>query len=301
MNRMVKGYIAVILSAIIFGCVPLGAKTIYADGVNSISLVFLRNFLAIPALVLLVKARGESLRLAKGQWKGVLLVSLFGACITPVLLFGSYQYISSGTATTFHFIYPAMVVLGGILFLREKVRVGPLACVLLCTFGVCLFYSPGAAIDPLGSGLALLSGVTYAAYILLLSHCQVGSMSGFKLSLYMAVVCSVIMLSICLATHSLTLPSNWVCWVICIVFSLALCVGAVVLFQQGTFIIGGQRAAILSTFEPITSLIVGVLAFQEHMGPRTLAGAVLVVAAAALIAFFDMRSAKAEAEAQAGV
>ena len=36
---------------------------------------------------------------------------------SPVLLFSSYLYIPSGTATTIHFIYPAMVVILGIVLL----------------------------------------------------------------------------------------------------------------------------------------------------------------------------------------
>ncbi len=37
---LLKGYIFVILSALIFGLMPLMAKFIYAEGVNSITLVF---------------------------------------------------------------------------------------------------------------------------------------------------------------------------------------------------------------------------------------------------------------------
>ena len=53
--NIIKGYVFVIASAIIFGCMSLGAKIIYADGVNALSLVFLRNSLALPALALLAK------------------------------------------------------------------------------------------------------------------------------------------------------------------------------------------------------------------------------------------------------
>ena len=76
------------------------------------------------------------------------------------------------------------------------------------------------------------------------------------------------------------------------VFSFALSVGAVVLFQMGTFFIGGQRAAILSTCEPITSLVVGYFAFHEAVGVRTLVGSFFVVLAAILIAVFDSKGEK---------
>ena len=67
--------------------------------------------------------------------------------------------------------------------------------------------------------------------------------------------------------------------------------GAAVLFQQGTLIIGGQLASILSTAEPIVSMIVGVLVFREALTAQTAIGAVLVVAASILIVALDIRKA----------
>ena len=46
------GYLCVILSAVIFGCMPLGANFLYAQGVTPMSLVFLRNLLSLPVLAL---------------------------------------------------------------------------------------------------------------------------------------------------------------------------------------------------------------------------------------------------------
>ncbi len=291
-SKMLKGYLFIIASAFIFGCMPLGAKFIYAEGVNSLSLVFLRNCLAIPVLAFLAKAQGHSLKIGRKALGESSIIAVMGCCITPILLFASYNYLASGTATVFHFIYPAAVMLGGILFLREKARKNILLCVLICTVGIFLFYNPSEPIDLRGSILALLSGVTYAAYILLLSVSKHKEISGFKFSFYITAICSVVMLFVCLVSGQLRFPVTLQGWLLSLVFSLSLCVGAVVLFQQGTFLIGGQRAAILSTVEPITSIFVGVLVFQETLSVRTGIGALLVILASILIAVFDMKSKK---------
>ena len=55
-NKMVKGYMLSILSAVIYGLMPLMAKYIYSDGVNALTLVFLRNFLALPSLAIVAFA-----------------------------------------------------------------------------------------------------------------------------------------------------------------------------------------------------------------------------------------------------
>lgn len=291
-RTLVKGYFCIIVSAIIFGCMPLGVKTLYAEGVNSISMVLMRNLLPLPILALLAKREEGTLRLPKGSLMETALIALFSGCLTPMLLFSSYNYISSGTATVFHFIYPAATVLGSALFLKEKVGRGPLSCILICTAGIALFYNPADPIDPRGSALALLSGITYATYILLLSRYHYKGMSGFKLSFYVCLFTSIFLFAVGLFTHQLIFPHSVQGWLLAILVACMISVCAVVLFQQGTFLIGGQRAAILSTFEPITSLVMGALVFREVVGVRTLIGSFLVVLATILIALFDMRGSK---------
>lgn len=198
------------------------------------------------------------------------------------MLFSSYRYLASGMAAVFHFAYPVIVVLGGLL-LREQVKKRALFCALLCSLGIALLIDPRGAIDPLGVMLALSSGVTYAVYILLLGHFRHREVSGFRLSFYMAFISSVCTLPLCLITHQFRLPQTVGGWGVAIFFSLALCVGAVVLFQKGTFLIGAQRAAILSTFEPITSIFAGILFLHETLTLRILLGSSLTLLASVLI------------------
>ena len=49
-SKMLTGYIYAVVSAVIYGCMPLMANYIYADGVSPMTLVFLRNVLALPVL-----------------------------------------------------------------------------------------------------------------------------------------------------------------------------------------------------------------------------------------------------------
>lgn len=295
-NQTVRGYIFVIASAIIFGCMPLMAKLIYADGVNPLSLVFLRNALSIPMLALAAKLNGQSLKMPLRALPSVSVIAMMGCCITPLLLFSSYQYIDSGTATVFHFVYPAVVVLLGIVFLKNKVKTGNLVSLLICILGVCLFYTPGESFSLWGSGIALLSGVTYAVYIVLLAGFRYKEISGFVFSFYVSVVCSAVMLIVCLCSGQMALPISFAGWGLCVLFAFAINVGAVVLFQKGTFLIGGERASILSTFEPITSVLTGVIVFHEAISLQTVVGAILVISASILIALLDMREKKKEKE-----
>ena len=184
------------------------------------------------------------------------------------------------------------MVLGEFVFLKAKLKVPQLLSVILCIVGIAMFYNPNDELNPMGSLYALLSGVTYATYVLSLYSLKKKNIPIFRLSLYVASICSVVMLGVCALTKQLTIPHTVTGWLLTIFFAFALNVGAVVLFQRGTFIVGGSRAAILSTFEPITSVVAGVVIFSETISAFTIAGTVFVIGASIIIAVCDMRSVK---------
>lgn len=293
-SKSAKGYIFAVLSAVIYGCMPLMSKYIYADGVNPFTLVFLRNVFSLPPLVVLAYWQHKTLKIPIKSLPFIGLISVLGCIATPILLLSSYQFIPSGTATVFHFAYPAVVMIAGILFFKQKVYAVNMICISLCIVGVGLFYTPEQHLDPTGSALALSSAITFAAYVLLLSHFDNRNVSGFLFCFYTTLVSSIVSLLICLCTNQLSLPSTTLGWGLCVLFSLLVTTGAVVLFQLSTFLIGGERVSILSTLEPITSVVLGLLVFNEPMGIRTLLGTVLVIAASILIVVFGKKTAEKE-------
>jgi drug/metabolite transporter (DMT)-like permease len=291
-RKLLQGYVCIILSAVIFGLMPLMASLIYADGVNSITLAFLRNLLSLPLLAVLAFSSKGRVCLCVKALPLLGFIALMGCCLTPLLLFSSYNYIQSGTATVFHFIYPAVVVLGEFIFLKSQKNRKHILCVLICMAGIALFYSPGHALDLRGSLFALSSGITYAVYVISLSTYKHDKGSVFGFSLCVSSIASVLLLLICLFTGQLALPQTLQGWLLSIGFACIVNAGAVALFQRGTFLIGGSRASILSTFEPITGVFVGILVFRESVSPFTLLGTALVIAAGILIAVLDVRKAR---------
>lgn len=287
-KKMVTGYLLVILSAFLFGCMPLITTHIYRQDITRESAVLLRNMLALPVLGVLSLIQHKSLKIPVKSLPAISLIALMGCCITPLLLFSAYPMIGPGTTTVFHFIYPAVVVLFGLLFFKKKLSSGTAIAVLLCIVGIGLFYDPKNKLDLFGCIIALASGVTYAIYVVLLSVFKYNkTVSGFRLSFYISLICTVAMLVICIATNKLTFPTNLAGWALCILLALVISVGAVVMFQKGAFLIGGERASILSTVEPITGVVTGFLFLGEEMSVGMIIGSVIVIIASILIAVYD--------------
>ena len=269
---------------------PLMAKHIYADGINPLTLVFLRNILALPSLAILALLEKKTLKIPLKSIPIISLISLFGCALTPVLLFYSYNYIATGTATVLHFIYPSLVVVIGIIFLKKRPSILTVISVCLCFVGICFFYDPSSGFNLSGAFFALSSGLAMAIYVTLLSVFKNKQVSGYLFSFYIAAISSIILLIVCVATNSLTLPKSLLSWGMCILFAILVTTLAVVFFQQSAFIIGGEKTSILSAIEPITSVIVGIIFFNEPIIFKILIGIILVIAASILIAVSDMKN-----------
>lgn len=288
-KKMVAGYIYSVLSAVIYGCMPIMAKLIYAEGVNAMTLVCLRNLLALPSLAVLAFWQRKTLKIPLRSFLSMSIPSLFGCALTPVLLFSSYVYLASGTATVFHFVYPVLVLLISFVFLKKKIVAGTLVSIILCFGGILLFYDPQQSLHWGGAALALSSGLAFAIYVVLLPSFQKQDNEGFLFTFYIVLWSSIIMLVLCLATNQLMLPTTLTGWGLCLLFALSVTTCAVVLFQKGAYLIGGEKTSILSALEPITGVVIGILVFQESCRANIIIGSVLVVAASILIAVTDLR------------
>lgn len=288
--KTAKGYLFAILSAVIFGCMPLMSSFVYADGVTPMTLVFLRNALSLLPLGLLAYKEHGSLKIPVKLLPSISLIAVLGCSITPILLFSSYQFIPSGAATVIHFAYPAIVMLGGIVFFKQKIQAMNVLCVVLCITGISLFYSPEQSLNFTGSMLSLGSAFSFAAYVLLLSRFDSSKVSGFLFSFYITLTSSIASLLFCLITNNLALPTTAFGWGMCVVFSLLVTTGAVVMFQQSAFLIGGEKVSILSTLEPITSVVIGGIVFHEVISLQVVIGTVLVIAASIFIVVFGKKN-----------
>lgn len=188
------------------------------------------------------------------------------------MLFISFSLIDLGIATTIHFIYPVFVTLGCVLFYKEKLGLQKIIALMIATSGIACFFFGMDMKSGLSGGvflglvLAVGSGMTYAFYIIYMDKSGLKNQPVFKITFYVALMSSIAMgiygnVTGDLALTSLTAKSWW----ISLAFSLLCTVVALILLQIGIKHVGASTAAILTTFEPITSIVFGVLLLGESV------------------------------------
>jgi len=275
---------AVILSAVLFGTMPLMAKRAFALGSNAYTTAFGRFATgAVIAGVAILLHPKQTIRINKKQFRALLLLSLFYAA-TPVLLYSSYQSIDSGLASMLHFTYPIAVMLLSAILFRERVGRRELLCAILCMSGVLLLYTPGSKTDVTGMVIAALSGLVYAGYFVALGKSGLKGLSVLTMTFWLSLLSAAEIFAFSLCTGNLALDLPKEVWLPYLGLGLFATVLALALFQIGVFLCGPVKASLLSTFEPLTGVVIGILVFHETLTVKSACGLLLILLAVILLA-----------------
>lgn len=288
-----KGIVLTMLSSITFGfAFTLGPMTYGAGGSNPVTLTFLRNFLSLPFLLLIVLFLKVDLRVTKNQLKKLAILGFIGNSITTLMLNIAFAHIDVGIVTPIHFTYPIFVTLGCVLFFHEKLSKQKIIALVIAMSGIGCFFIESLNSASFNSStligliLAVASGAFYAFYIIFMDKSGLKSESPFKITFYVAIASSIGMFFYGISTNQLVLSSlTTKSWIISAVFAFLCTVVALSLLQVGIKHIGASEAAVISTFEPITSVIFGILLLNEKITPIKIIACILIFSGVLILSF----------------
>ena len=277
------GLAAAVFSALFFGFSPALAKLAYQGGSNPLTMTFTRSLLALPFLILLAGLSKVSLKLRKEEVLPVLLVSLFGAFATTLLLYSSYAYMAVGMATVLHYLFPVLVMLGGLLFFGEKTNKMKTLALLLGFSGVLTFVGSGGQLAWQGILLAVVSAFTYAGLMIGMERTVIKKMPVLKMAVYSNALACLASLLIGLSNSSLSLKMTGTAWLISLLVALMVAVGAFTLLNLAVVKSGATTTAIVAMLEPLTSVFMGAILLKEKVSPLNLLGFVLIMSGVLLV------------------
>jgi drug/metabolite transporter (DMT)-like permease len=280
MNR--SGTLMCIVSAAAFGTMAIFGKLLYDEGATVGTLLALRFavaaalFWAIAAAIGIV---GGLRSLARRDVMLALALGCFGYAAQAGAYFAALRRIDASLLALLLYTFPAIVTGAAIVLGRERPDRRRLGALALTSSGLVLVIAGAGAgaLDPLGVALALTAAVVYSTYILV----SEGVSQRMSPQLLSAFVCSgaAVMLTAGAALLGdlhpgrLTL-AGWG-WVGCI--ALISTVVAVSLFFAGLSRVGPSSAAILSTVEPLVTVLLAFLVFGETLTPVQVFGGALVL------------------------
>lgn len=276
--KKINGIIYTVLSSAAFGVMPIFAKIAYSGGANAITVLFLRFFLAALIILPYIVVTKKDFKINRAQLVHIIFLAIIGYTATTYTLFISYNYISVGLSTTLHFIYPVIVTVFAVILYKEKLYWRKILALALSVLGIYLLVGGGdVVINFKGVGFAILSGCFYAYYIVGVSHSEVNKIDTFVLTFYLAAIAALSLLIMGMINGQLDFNMESYSFLASGGIALVSTVLALTMFLKGIKIIGPSSAAILSTLEPIVSIILGVLVLKEQLSITIVMGCVLIL------------------------
>ncbi len=292
---MKKGILFLIIASCCYGVPQTLAKLTLDLGYNTQTLlIFVCTFGSIVSF-LGTRVKKVSLKLTRKQFLHVSTVGAVFFAITTTLVTAACNYISPGAVIMLHFIYPIAVMLIMTVVFKERATKFKMLAIPCAIIGVACFsdFSGGTGNAFIGVLLALISGFTYAVYVIANDKTTIKDIDGFVLSFYIYFLWGIAMLLFTAVTGSFTwnpVPESFLYLFGYAVFML----GGVYFIAAGIRITGATTGALINMGEPMAGMIVSTIVFRDPITALTVVGCILILSSVFITAWADRMKEKQE-------
>ncbi|MEH2022475.1 EamA family transporter [Nostoc sp.] len=328
------GFLLIVSSAVVSSLYNVAIKVIFHEGSqifgvleveqllpptlgNTLLILTLRFMVVVPLMLLLspilhptlwqdLENLAASLRgnptSSNASTKQILVLSIVSGCflfLSQVLIYIAIAQVPTGIAIALFFIYPMVSGLLSWFLFRDRPTLFRIAAIAAICCGELLVLggSPNIGIgnSSMGSSTAILSGVAFAAYIILTRVCAsklhpvTFTLINFTTMLLLSFICLM-----------LPLPSSWNLVVVDPSKMLELVLSAFILGvltlagyllnNVGISKLGASRSALIGGSIPVLTVIFAGLIIQENLDIVQILGVLFVTFGAAAFSFETMRN-----------
>jgi drug/metabolite transporter (DMT)-like permease len=277
--KQLTGILLIAVSAASFGTLAIFGRFLYADGLDTFTMLFLRFGIAAVLMAVILFVRRETFP------RGKILLQLIGmGALGYVGQSFSYltaiKYASAGLVALLLYLYPMFVFILSVIVLRERITWLKIVALVLALMGTALTVDPvGGQIQ--GILLAICAALIYSVYIIVgtkvMKHVSPVQSSTVIFASTGAVYGTL------MAVHGVHLPASGSGWLGIAGIVLIATVIPVVTFLAGLERIGPTNAAMLSTLEPVVTVLLAAWIFDERLKPIVMLGGGLILVAVLLL------------------
>lgn len=270
-------------SAAAFGSLSILAKLAYAAGLGTYQLLAFRFVLAAFGMLALAVVARQSPRLI-GRRRLVELFLLGAVIYTAQSLsyFTALRSLPASLCVLIVYMYPSFVVLAGWLFLRRAVSAWHVIALVASFLGLVLLVGGAELHLSWALVFAIAASLIYTAYIMVGERVMAGVpaipanfliMSGTAISFCVLAA----------GSGQLGVPGTARGWAAGVAIAVLPTMVAISFFMAALPRIGGARAALLSTLEPVITVLLAVVLLGDRFAPLQAVGGAMVLAAVIVV------------------
>ncbi len=284
------GVLAVVVASALFSSKAIWIKLIYVHDTPPVVLMTLRMLFSIPFFAVSIYRESrraielkQAEKMSKRDWMSIILLGFLGYYLASFFDLTGLQYIPTSLERVILFLYPSYVTLFSWIFLKEKIKGSFWFSLLLCYSGVALMYMGDLSLFSLegnklwGAFMVLLSGVSYAAFMLLSAQ-VVNRIGSKRLANYSLLVSSLIIFIHFYLNYSLDdLVVSQSVYGLALVIAIFSTVIPIRLMTFGIARLGASKTGLISCTGPLSTAFLGYVVLGEALSELQMVGMATVV------------------------
>ena len=277
--KRLTGILLIAISAAGFGTLAIFGRFLYAAGMDTFTMLFLRFSISAVVMAILLMVRQESLPRGRilGQLIGMGALGYVGQSFSYL---SAIRYASAGLVALLLYLYPMFVFILSVIVLREKVTWIKITALIIALIGTAFTVDPKGG-QLIGALLAIAAAAIYSVYIIVGTNVM-KHVSAVQSSTVIFASAGLVY-GILTAVNGAHFPMVNSGWYNMIGIVLVATVIPVVTFLAGLEMIGPTNAAMLSTLEPVVTVLLAAWLFQERLTTVALLGGGLILLAVILL------------------
>jgi drug/metabolite transporter (DMT)-like permease len=278
------GISLVAVSAASFGTLAIFGRYAYAEGMDVLTILFLRFSLSAVVMVALLLSRRQTVP------RGPILMQLLGMGAIGYVgqafsYFTALKYASAGLVALLLYLYPLFVAILSAVLLHTHITRAKRLALALALAGTALTVGPQGG-QILGALLAISAAAIYSVYIIVGSQVM-KQVSAIQSSTVIFAAAGAVF-GLLMAANGPHLPTTGTGWAVVGSTVLIATVLPVVTFLAGLERIGPTNAAMLSTLEPVVTVLLAAWLLGEGLQQITLLGGGLILIAVVLVTHSEL-------------
>lgn len=278
MNRL-TGILLIALSAASFGTLAIFGRYAYANGMDIFTVLFMRFTISAAIMTLILLLRKEPFP------RGRILAQLIGMgglgyVGQSFMYLTAINYASAGLVALLLYLYPFFVMILSTIVFREHITRLKAFALVLALIGTALTVDPAGG-QLIGALMAVVAAAIYSVYIIVGTNVMKHVSSVQSSTVIFASAGFVF--GVLAAIKGPHFPTGNAGWFAMLGIVLIATVIPVVAFLAGLDRIGPTNAAMLSTLEPVVTVLLAAWLFQEKLNAVALLGGALILISVILL------------------
>ena len=286
MDKQTLGLINGIVSGISFGLIPLFSIPVIAAGMGNVSILVYRFLFGSLAMLGMLLLKKTDLRVSLSELWRIAILSLFYIG-TALATLECYHYMSSGIATALVYTDPIWCAIIGLIFLGDRFSLKLTSSCLFATLGVMMMtgvFTEDGTFSALGLFWGLLSGLSYALYLIFVPRLRLKRIPSLKLTFYVFFIGMLILAAYAtLKEGTIETVTDSACWTNLILLGLIPTALSNICVTMSLRLVDSTIVAILGAFEPLTAMVVGILILGDSWSMMSIGGTFLILLAVAML------------------